>query len=159
SFTGGSDGSYPAAALLLATDGNLYGTTAYGGDYGAGTLFRLTPSGDLTTLVAFNGYAGANPQAALVEDADGTLLGTTQNGGASDAGVIFRLGFSGPLQITGQPTSQTVFGGDDVVFSVAVSGSPPFTYQWQRNGTNLLDGGNVSGSTQRVLTLSSVGAS
>jgi uncharacterized repeat protein (TIGR03803 family) len=156
SFTGGSDGSYPAAALLLASDGNFYGTTAYGGDYGAGTLFRLTPAGVLSTLVAFNGYAGANPQAPLVEDRDGTLVGTTQNGGASDAGVIFRVGFSGPLRITGQPVSRTAFGGDDVVFSVAVSGSAPFEYRWQKNGTNLIDAGNVVGSTSRVLTLAGV---
>jgi uncharacterized repeat protein (TIGR03803 family) len=156
SFTGGGDGSYPAAALLLGSDGNFYGTTAYGGVYGAGTLFRMTPNGVLTTLVAFNGYAGANPQAALVEDADGTLVGTTQNGGASDAGVIFRLGFGGPLQITGQPASQTAYSGDNVVLSVAVSGTPPFSYQWQKNGTNLLDGGNLTGSTRRVLTLAGV---
>ena len=156
SFTGGSDGSYPAAALLLASDGNLYGTTAYGGDYGEGTLFRMTPSGVLTTLVAFNGYAGANPQAALTEDYDGSLVGTTQNGGASDVGVIFRLGFSGALQITGQPASQTAYSGDNVALSVAVSGSRPFSYQWQKDGTNLLDGGNLSGSTRRVLTFTGV---
>jgi uncharacterized repeat protein (TIGR03803 family) len=156
SFTGGNDGSYPAAALLLGSDGNLYGTTAYGGAYGQGTFFRMSPSGVVTTLVVFNGYAGANPQAALVEDADGTLVGTTQNGGASDAGVIFRVGFSGPLQITGQPASQTVYSGDNVALSVAVSGTPPFSYQWQKDGTNLLDGGNLSGSTRRVLTLAGV---
>ena len=149
SFRGGSDGGYPAAALLLGSDGNFYGTSAYGGDYGDGTLFRMTPSGLVTTLVAFDGYAGANPQAALVEDADGSLVGTTQNGGASDAGAIFRLSFSGPPQITGEPVSQTVYAGDDVVLSVAVSGSQPISYQWQKNGTNL------PGSV-RVLTLTSV---
>ena len=149
SFRGGSDGGYPAAALLLGSDGNFYGTTAYGGDYGDGTLFRMTPSGLLTTLVAFDGYAGANAQAALVEDADGSLVGTTQNGGASDAGVIFRLSFSGPPQLTAEPVSQTVYAGEDVVLSVAVSGSQPFSYQWQKNGTNL------PGSV-RVLTLTSV---
>jgi len=153
SFGGGGDGSYPAAALLLATDGNSYGTTAYGGDYGDGTVFRMAPGGTLTTLVAFDGYAGANPQAVLTEDADGSLYGSTQNGGASDAGVIFRLSFSGPPQITSQPASRSVFVGDDVVFSVAVSGSGPFSYQWQKNGTNLPAGG-----TNRVLTLTNLTA-
>ena len=75
SFGGGADGSYPAAALLQGSDGNFYGTTAYGGAYGDGTVFRMTPDGKLTTLVAFDGYAGANTQAALIEDADGSLLG------------------------------------------------------------------------------------
>jgi uncharacterized repeat protein (TIGR03803 family) len=150
SFTGGSDGSYPAAALLLGSDGNFYGTTAYGGDYGYGTVFRMAPNGVPTTLVAFDGYAGANPQAALVEDTDGSLMGTTQNGGASDAGVIFRLSFSGPLQLTGPPASKSVFVGEDVVFSVAVTGSQPFSYQWQKNGSDF------SGATQRVLKLTGV---
>ena len=156
SFAGGSDGSYPAAALLLGSDGNFYGTTAYGGAYGDGTVFRLAPGGTLTTLVAFDGYAGANPQAVLTEDADGSLYGTTQNGGASDQGVIFRLSFSGPPQITGQPASQLVYAGETVVLSIAVAGASPFSYQWQKNGTNLLDGGNLSGSTSRFLTLTNV---
>ena len=132
SFGGGADGSYPAAALLLGSDGNFYGTTAYGGAYGDGTVFRMTPDGTLTTLVAFDGYAGANPQAALIEDADGSLLGTTQNGGANDEGVIFRLSFSGPPQITGQPASQSVYVGDNVVLSVAVVGASPFSSSGRR---------------------------
>ena len=156
SFGGGADGSYPAAALLQGSDGNFYGTTAYGGAYGDGTVFRMTPDGTLTTLVTFDGYAGANPQAALIEDADGSLLGTTQNGGADDAGVIFRLSFTGPPQITSQPASQSVYVGDNVMLSVAVSGASPFSYQWQKNGTNLVDGGNLSGSTSRVLSLTGV---
>ncbi len=77
-----------------------------------------------------------------------SLLGTTQNGGASDAGVIFRLSFSGPPQITGQPSSQSAYVGDNVVLSVAVSGASPLAYQWQKNGTNLVDGGNLSGSAR-----------
>ncbi|MEI7939032.1 MAG: choice-of-anchor tandem repeat GloVer-containing protein [Verrucomicrobiota bacterium] len=156
SFAGGTDGSYPAAALLQGSDGNFYGPTAYGGAYGDGTVFRMTPDGTLTTLVAFDGYAGANPQAALIEDEDGSLLGTTQNGGADDAGVIFRLSFAGPPQFTAQPASQSVYVGDDVLLSVAVSGASPFFYQWEKNGTNVADGGNLSGSTSRVLRLSGV---
>jgi uncharacterized repeat protein (TIGR03803 family) len=156
SFGGASDGSYPAAALLQASDGNFYGTTAYGGAYGLGTVFRMAPGGALTTLVAFDGYAGANPQAALIEDADRSLLGTTQNGGASNKGVIFRLGFSGAPQITSQPAGQTVYSGDPVTFSVAVFGASPLSYHWQRNGTNLVDSDSLSGSTNRILTFARV---
>ena len=156
SFAGGTDGSYPAAALLQGSDGNFYGPTAYGGAYGDGTVFRMTPDGTLTTLVAFDGYAGANPQAALIEDEDGSLLGTTQNGGADDAGLVFRLSFAGPPQFTAQPAGQSVYVGDDVMLSVAVSGASPFFYQWEKNGTNVTDGGKLSGSTSRVLRLSGV---
>ncbi|HVM50572.1 MAG TPA: choice-of-anchor tandem repeat GloVer-containing protein [Candidatus Acidoferrum sp.] len=156
SFGGGADGSYPAAALLLGSDGNFYGTTAYGGAYGYGTLFRMGPDGTLNTLVAFNGYAGANPQAVLTQDTDGSLYGTTQNGGANNVGVIFHLGFTGPPQITVQPASQSVYGGDTVFLSVVVTGAGPLSYQWQQNGTSLSDTGNVSGSGARVLTLTNV---
>jgi len=45
-------------------------------------------------------------------------------------------GFAQPTIIT-QPTNQIVFGGSNVIFTVAVSGTGPFTYQWQFNGTNL----------------------
>ena len=60
------------------------------------------------------------------------------------------------LPISGQPASQAVVGGASVLFSVAVSGAPPFFYHWQRNGTNLVDGGNVFGSTNRTLSLANV---
>ena len=91
SFAGGSDGSFPSAGLIQASDGNLYGTTAYGGTYNDGTVFQITTNGALTTLISFNGTNGANPQVALVEGTDDNLYGTTQNGGPMDYGVIFRL--------------------------------------------------------------------
>ena len=49
-----------------------------------------------------------------------------------------------------------MFVGDNVMLSVAVFGASPLSYQWQKNGTNLVDGGNLSGSTSRILTLSNV---
>src|SRR5215469_12845470 len=67
SFTGGSDGAASAAAVIQARDGNLYGTTLGGGAYGLGTIFKITPSGTLTTLYSFNGSDGAEPEAALVQ--------------------------------------------------------------------------------------------
>jgi uncharacterized repeat protein (TIGR03803 family) len=160
SFTGGNDGSHPGADLIQGNDGNFYGTTVDGGVYGDGTVFRWTPDGALATLVSFDGYNGANPQAPLVQGADGILYGTTQNGGANGNGVIFSVNInSGSLQITGQPAGQSVFSGGTAIFSVAVTGNPPLFYQWMKSGTNLTDGGNISGATSRVLTLSNVGPS
>jgi hypothetical protein len=49
-----------------------------------------------------------------------------------------------------------VVGGANVLFSVATSGARPFWYQWQKNGTNLVVGGNVAGATNRNLTLANV---
>jgi uncharacterized repeat protein (TIGR03803 family) len=156
SFTGGGDGANPRAALLLGADGNFYGSTANGGVQGNGTIFVISPDGTLTTLVVFNGLDGANPQAALTQGNDGRLYGTTHNGGVNNKGVIFRLGITSAPQITSQPVNRSVFAGADVEFSVSVLGSVPLSYQWQKNGTNLTDGGVIFSSTNRILQLANV---
>ena len=156
SFTGGKDGGNCYGGLLLASDGNLYGTTENGGVYGLGTVFRISPDGTLATLVNFDGYQGANPECTLMQGTDGRLYGTTQNGGANGWGAIFRLSIDSPLQITQQPQPQLAFAGDTVAFSVATFGSLPVSYQWLKNGTSLSDGGNVSGSSSRTLTLTNL---
>src|SRR5204863_5777609 len=144
SFSGVADGSYPQASLIQASDGNFYGTTAQGGAFGQGTIFQMSPAGALTTLAHFDGYNGANPEAMLLESADGSLYGTTQNGGPDDQGVIFRLSVpSAAPQITTQPSDVVAYQGGTVALRVASFGSPPLSYQWMENGTNLLDAGNV----------------
>lgn len=91
-----TDGANPTAALVQGTDGSLYGTTNYGGTSsacsgGCGTLFRITPSGTLTTLHGFDATDGANPFAALVQAANGNFYGTTGLGGADDEGTVFKV--------------------------------------------------------------------
>ena len=49
----GTNGQWPGAALVQATNGDLYGTAYGGGAYGGGTVFKITPSGTLTTLYTF----------------------------------------------------------------------------------------------------------
>ena len=62
SFTGGVDGANPYAGLVQGSDGNFYGTTSGGGASGNGTVFRISPSGNLTNLWSFTGGSdGANP--------------------------------------------------------------------------------------------------
>ncbi|MGP8235918.1 MAG: choice-of-anchor tandem repeat GloVer-containing protein [Limisphaerales bacterium] len=160
SFTGGNDGGHPAGDLLQASDGNLYGTTVDGGANNDGTVFRIAPGGSPATLASFDGYNGANPEAPLVQANDGSFYGTTQDGGASDSGVIFRVSINSPsVQISGQPAAQTVFLGGTVVFSVAVLGNAPLFYRWLKNGTDLVDGGSVAGSSTRILTLNNIDVS
>jgi uncharacterized repeat protein (TIGR03803 family) len=91
SFNGTDDGQWPCAALVEGKDGYFYGTTGYGGTYGQGTVFRMSPNGALTTLLYFDGFNGAHPGAPLVEAAGGDFYGTTLNGGASSFGTVFRL--------------------------------------------------------------------
>ncbi len=116
----------------------------------------MAPDGSLVTLVQFDGYNGANPQAPLIEGTDGNLYGTTTAGGPGGQGTIFRLGTVSALQITSQPASQSAFTRANLMFSVAAIGSPPLSWQWQKNKANLTDGGSLSGSTNRILGLANV---
>ncbi|MGO9304890.1 MAG: choice-of-anchor tandem repeat GloVer-containing protein, partial [Candidatus Korobacteraceae bacterium] len=85
-----ADGASPEAGLVLGTDGAFYGTTSEGGPGGYGTVFKITPSGTLTTLYGFNGGDGAVPRAGLVQASDGNFYGTT-SGGNETWGTIFKI--------------------------------------------------------------------
>ncbi len=76
---------------MQATDGNFYGTTRFGGLANSGTVFEVTPSGDLTTLHSFDGADGAYPVAGLVQGNDASFYGTTLVGGQSSRGTVFSL--------------------------------------------------------------------
>jgi uncharacterized repeat protein (TIGR03803 family) len=90
-FGGGDDGGSPMAELVRGDDGNFYGTTSGGGLSGAGTIFKMTPGGALTTLLSFTGGDGANPQTGLVVGSLTNFYGTTISGGKDDAGTVFSL--------------------------------------------------------------------
>lgn len=99
----GSDGSFPEAGLIQASDGNFYGLTSNGGSGncagypgGCGTIFKLTPGGSLTLLYEFNYSDGYFPYAALVEASDGSLYGTTLQG-PSYYGTVFNITKAGVL--------------------------------------------------------------
>jgi len=98
SFTGGNDGEYPYGGLTLGRDGNFYGTTFAGGSDSSGTIFKVTPSGVLSTLHTFKGTKdGALPMAPPVQGVDGKLYGTTcQACGGTDPlssgyGTIYKI--------------------------------------------------------------------
>lgn len=105
-----SDGAFPYAGLLLATDGTFYGTTPEGGTNcaydGCGVVFKVTPTGGLTTLYSFcpqfNCPDGAIPEAGLVQASNGNFYGTTASSGANDScisgcGTIFEITSAGTL--------------------------------------------------------------
>jgi len=99
------DGEWPMGGLLLASDGELYGTTNAGGstenDYPSGTIFRITKDGKLTTLYNFGFGDGAYPTGALIQGSDKNFYGTTSRGGdlAYDwaCGTVFRMTPQGGL--------------------------------------------------------------
>ncbi|HXM59826.1 MAG TPA: choice-of-anchor tandem repeat GloVer-containing protein [Terriglobales bacterium] len=115
-FTGtGGDGSSPEdyGSLVLDAKGNLYGTTAVGGDLncfapiGCGTVFKLNKAGKETVLYAFTGNDGL-PTAGLVQDAAGNLYGTTGGDCNTYFGTVFKLDTKGKEKIL-----HTFSGGDD----------------------------------------------
>jgi len=105
--TGCPDGILPVAGLVLATDGNFYGSTAGGGANGYGTVFKITPGGDLTTLYSFCSQAnctdGFEPLGPLSQGIDGNLYGTNWQGGdptcssGGGCGTVFKITPNGTL--------------------------------------------------------------
>ncbi|MGA2581422.1 MAG: choice-of-anchor tandem repeat GloVer-containing protein [Bryobacteraceae bacterium] len=101
------DGGLPYAAVVQTTNGDLYGTTGYGGALGKGTVFKITPSKRFTTLYSFCSQSGCTdgdyPFAALVQATDGNLFGTTNAGGANacpnpaGCGTVFKITPNGTL--------------------------------------------------------------
>jgi uncharacterized repeat protein (TIGR03803 family) len=148
-----TNGANPYATLTLGSDGNFYGTTYEGGSNNDGTVFKVTTNGTLTTLVSFNSTNGANPYAGLTRGSDGNFYGTTYNGG-SGYGTVFRLLL--PPGIIVQPKSQTNYAGATATFLVSATSLNPLGYQWEKNGTNLVNGGNISGANTNTLTITGI---
>jgi len=96
-------GSGPQGGLILASDGNFYGTTPDGGENEFGTVFRVTPAGALKTRYRFNGLDGGGPYAPVVQGTDGQFYGTTVIGGGhknchgQTCGTIFKISSRGKL--------------------------------------------------------------
>jgi uncharacterized repeat protein (TIGR03803 family) len=86
------------APPIQSTNGDFYGTTYFGGT-GFGTIYKITPSGTLTTLYNFDGVYGSGPAAPLVEGMDGDIYGTTTAGGTFGNGVVFKITSAGELTV------------------------------------------------------------
>ena len=92
-----ADGESPTAGVILGTDGNFYGVTGRGGA-GYGTVYKMTPSGVLTTLHSFIGTDGAVPEGVLVES-NGVFYGTTYGlyGTTITYGTVYKITTAGAL--------------------------------------------------------------
>ncbi len=95
----GSDGAYPSSGVVQGSDGNFYGTTYLGGANALGSVFKISPTGQLTTLYSFcsqsNCADGSQPLAPLVQGADGSFYGTTFFRGLYGGGTIFKISPTG----------------------------------------------------------------
>jgi len=133
-FQGAPDGSVPSTALIRDPSGNLYGTTAYGGTGGYGTVFEITNKGTMKILYNFaGGTDGAIPVAALIRDSAGNLYGTTEFGG-SNSGTIFKIASTGTESILYR-------------FKGASDGALPLTGLVRDSSGNLYGTTSIAGNT------------
>jgi len=138
----GFDGVNPSSGLVLAADGNFYGTTYSGGTQYAGAVYKVTPSGTPSTVYSFciqKSCADGQGPLDLIQGSDGNFYGTTQQGGANDAGVAFKVTPAGTYSVIyafcavytsvctdGINPGQLVQGTDGNFYGVA--GGGPNTY-------------------------------
>ena len=166
-----TDGYYPVARLVQATDGNFYGTTYNGGDPTAcgppcGNVFKMSPGGTLQTLHNFVFSDGAFPQGGLLQATNGTLYGTTPSGGANRDGTVFSLSVGLSPFVGTQPASGKVGAAVKVLgtnltgaTSVSFNGTTaPFKVVSRSEITTVVPFGATTGKVQVVMpwdTLSS----
>jgi uncharacterized repeat protein (TIGR03803 family) len=99
SFKGVGDGTMPAGTLVVNASG-IYGTATFGGQYGYGVIFKISPKGVKTNLHSFQrgtNNGGNRPEEGLISDGLGNLYGVTRPGGGitDTTGDIFRITQSG----------------------------------------------------------------
>lgn len=137
------DGSGPSAGLALGADGNFYGTATFGGAYGGGTVFKITPAGAFTTLHSFHySVDGQEPLDALVQGSDGNFYGTTYAFGPNNWGTVFKITPQGTLTTLYSFCVQANCADGSTPVGGLVEGSDGNFY-----GTTLLGGGGGSCSS------------
>jgi uncharacterized repeat protein (TIGR03803 family) len=94
-FQGDSDGAFPVAPPIQASDGNFYGSTS--GTSGASTIYKYTASGSFSTIFSFNQTQGQYAAGALTQGTDDNLYGTAEIGGANLCGTLFKMTTAGTL--------------------------------------------------------------
>lgn len=133
----GPDGANPQSALIQATDGNFYGTTYRGGAFNWGTIFRMTPSGAVTTLHVFGGVDGASPTSRLIQGPDGALYGTTTL-------TVFRMTLAGDFLKLHDLEAAGLGAAPSLPLVLAPNGMP--------YGTTYNGGAHIAGSVYKIRT-------
>ena len=94
-------GSY--GPLLLASDGNFYGTSWVGGAYQGGSVYRMSAAGVVKIIYSFDGTHGSSPYGPVVQGSDNLLYGTAIAGGSvNGGGVVFKMTTAGKITVLHQ---------------------------------------------------------
>ena len=136
-----NDGYDPNSALIQATDGNFYGTCSVAGQplsgaLAEGTIFRLTPGGEVTPVFTFHGSDGRVPN-GVIQATDGNLYGTTAHDGPSGGGTVFQVTPGGARTTLfsfanftgtngGQPMAPLIQGKDGNLYGTTSNGGDGF---------------------------------
>jgi uncharacterized repeat protein (TIGR03803 family) len=118
-FTGfPNDGANPDFnGLAPGSDGNIYGTTFFGGEYANGSIFRISPDGSYTNIYSFDdSIDGIEPYGGLIQGNDGNFYGTTSYGGTNEFGTVFRL--TVPLNPPGNQITGVNVSGTNVLVTI-----------------------------------------
>jgi uncharacterized repeat protein (TIGR03803 family) len=129
----GADGAFPEhESLMLDQSGNLYGTASEGGANWMGTVFKLDPAGNETTLYSFAGGTadGCYPAGGVTIDGSGNLYGTTNTCGTSGTGVVWKIAPGGESLLYnftnetdgGYPTAGVILDSSGNAYGVTSSG-------------------------------------
>lgn len=135
---GGIEGS-PEQRLIVASDGNFYGTSPHGGEHGRGSAFKLTPGGEFSIIHHFTEAEGAAHSGLTV--LDGVFFGVTANGGVANHGAVFQMTGAGST------TLMYEFGGND---GETPTHAPTLLANGTLFGTTLRGGARAVGTIYRI---------
>jgi uncharacterized repeat protein (TIGR03803 family) len=151
-----TDGSQPIGGPIVASDFNIYGTTATGGAHNAGSVYQFTPWHQLTTLYSFcsktNCADGETPESALVQGTNGQFYGTTSFGGTSNEGTAYQLSTIPPNGGACNGTYSSNYVGNIYISSGQncefTGGATIFGNVYETGGTLTLSNATVLGNVQ-----------
>jgi hypothetical protein len=124
-----TDGRFPIAGLVAATDRNFYGGTSgsQGGDAQYGVLFKMTKSGAYSVQHRFDFTHGQSPWPTAMQHTNGILYGLTASGGPGNAGVLYSLSVGSPSSVSLLPASGTA-GNTIGILGTGFTGTTSVTF-------------------------------
>ncbi|HEV2379979.1 MAG TPA: choice-of-anchor tandem repeat GloVer-containing protein [Terriglobia bacterium] len=140
-----ADGSAPLATLIQVPTETSTGPRTRAGPYGAGTVFRITTGGKLTTLQTFDDDDGQASIGALVQATNGKFYGTTYLGGTNGFGTVFEITAGGKFRTLHNFCSEPGCGDGILPVAGLVQAADGSFY-----GTNNGGGANNAGSVFKI---------